>query len=476
MRPAIRDSRPLAHESRRPAWRGCPRRRLILRDDTLGLLLKGYAWAPGVRERQAADGPPTTRLLGRPVLARVCAEFRRTFDGLRGREVTLFDEGALVLARAVADWVGVPGYGAAAAERLARDCVSMVDGFATPGPRHLRARQARARQEALLRGAVVGARARGTPIGAGARDRQAGPTEAGSGTQAESGGSLAERTATGAGAGTPARADMDTAAAANTATAPAPAPTATTAPAPGARSRKSEGPGGPGTGGTEEQPRPAADQPTPAGAPAPAGPPRTPFEAVMAHRGVDGAPLDAGTAAVELLNILRPTVAITWFATFAAHAMRDAPELRRRLAADDPAGLAASFAHEVRRFYPFVPFVGALAPDGLVVGGRSVPGGTMLLLDVFGQNHDPGLWDEPFRFVPGRFLGAPPGRDALIPQGGGPPEGHRCPGEDITIAVLTALARELARLDFTVPAQDLRVSLRRIPARPRDGFRLGVPR
>ncbi|MER7521098.1 cytochrome P450 [Streptomyces sp. NPDC126499] len=409
-------------------------------DHTLALLLKGYDWLPAVRRRHDGDGAVATRLLGRPVrvlhgpeavsffyderharrggalpgpvldtlfgrgavhtldgpehrarkalflswltdpeavaalTARVCEEFRETFARLGGREVSLFDEGALVLARAVGGWAGLPGHDAASAERLARDCVAMVDGFATPGPRHLRARRARARQEALLRAAVVRARE---------------------------------------------------------------------------------------TGSWESRAREGA-----------AAPPRTPFEAVVAHREADGSALDAATAAVELLNIVRPTIAITWFTTFAAHAMREDPALRRRLADDEPAGLATSFAHEVRRFYPFVPFLGALAPDGVVLDGEPVPRGTMLLLDVYGQNHDPALWDEPFRFVPDRFLGASPHPQGLIPQGGGPREGHRCPGEDITIAVLSALARELALLDFTVPDQDLRIPLHRIPTRPRDGLRL----
>ncbi|MFJ9824860.1 cytochrome P450 [Streptomyces sp. NPDC101160] len=420
-------------------------------DNTLPLLVKGYTWLPEVGRRQDAGGLVRTRLLGRPVrvlqgpglvaffyderharrsgalpgpvldtlcgrgavhtldgpehrtrkalflsqltetarvralTACVCAEFRETFDGLRGREVTLFDEGALVLARAVSRWAGLPGYRAADAERLARDCVAMVDGFATPGPRHLRARRARARQEELLRRAVVRAR--------GSRE-------------------------------------------------------------PGKRTS------GHGAAGEQREAGNAA---------------RTPFEAVLAHREADGSLLDPATAAVELLNILRPTVAITWFTTFAAHAMRDAPELRRRLAADEPVGLATSFAHEVRRFYPFVPFLAALAPEGVELQGEPVPHGTMLLLDVYGQNHDSALWDEPFRFVPDRFLGAAPHPDTLIPQGGGPREGHRCPGEDITIAVLSALTRELARLDFTVPDQDVRIPLHRIPTRPRDGFRMRVP-
>jgi fatty-acid peroxygenase len=54
-----------------------------------------------------------------------------------------------------------------------------------------------------------------------------------------------------------------------------------------------------------------------------------------------------------------------------------------------------------------------------------------------------------------------------VPQGAGDPRtGHRCPGEDVTVALLSALAVRLARLGYTLPEQDLRISLRRIPARP----------
>jgi fatty-acid peroxygenase len=58
-------------------------------------------------------------------------------------------------------------------------------------------------------------------------------------------------------------------------------------------------------------------------------------------------------------------------------------------------------------------------------------------------------------------------------QGGGDPRtGHRCPGEQVVVA----LSVELARLEFDVPDQDLDISLRRIPARPADGVLLRVRR
>jgi fatty-acid peroxygenase len=95
----------------------------------------------------------------------------------------------------------------------------------------------------------------------------------------------------------------------------------------------------------------------------------------------------------------------------------------------------------------------------------------MVLLDLYGQNHDPDLWPDPYRFDPGRFLDREPAPDELIPQGGGDARtGHRCPGEDVTVALLLTLSTRLARLDYEVPDQDLTISLRRIPARPRSRF------
>ncbi|KOU79143.1 cytochrome P450 [Streptomyces sp. XY66] len=401
-------------------------------DGTLSLLAQGYAWLPD-HMRASADGTVRTRLLGRrtvalrgpeavaffydeqhvqrraalpdPVLDTLFGQGAvHTLDGLahrvrkamflsllkddkgiealrehvllrwreavgRWREepeesVVLFDETARVLALAVCDWTGVPVTGAGGAQ-LARDCVAMVDGFATAGPRHLRARHARKRQEEAL-------------------------------------GRLVARV----------------------------------------REQRETAPDG------------------------------SALDVVARHRDADGAVLDPRPAAVELLNIIRPTVAIAWFVTFAAHALHRWPEHRGPLRGDTSGHLATGFAHEVRRFYPFAPFVGGLAARDLQWRGEIVPAGTLLLLDLYGQHHDPQLWAHPYRFDPHRYAAGESLRH-LIPQGGGDAaEGHRCPGEDITVTLLTALVTELAGLDVHVPDQDLTIPLSRMPTLPRSGFRL----
>lgn len=99
------------------------------------------------------DGVPAPAHLAGP-------EWHTAMAGCRGQEIGLFDEVVYVLARAVGTWTGLPGADDATTRRLARDCVATVDGFAKLGPRRLRARRARARQEKLLWRGVEDARAR----------------------------------------------------------------------------------------------------------------------------------------------------------------------------------------------------------------------------------------------------------------------------------------------------------------------------
>lgn len=213
-------------------------------------------------------------------------------------------------------------------------------------------------------------------------------------------------------------------------------------------------------------PDPAAGSPVPPGSPA---------DLVARYRDTEGEPLDPRVAAVEVLNLLRPVVAVCWYVAFAAHALHRWPETRERLRSGD-AEQTAAFGHEVRRFYPFAPFVGGRATRDLAWQEVPIPAGSLVLLDLYGQNHDPRLWPNPYVFDPERFLDRQIGAFDLVPQGGGDPRtGHRCPGERTTVALLNTLTARLAALDYEVPRQKLDVPLHRIPTRPRSGFVL-VPR
>ncbi|NAZ84369.1 cytochrome P450 [Kineococcus sp. R8] len=182
-----------------------------------------------------------------------------------------------------------------------------------------------------------------------------------------------------------------------------------------------------------------------------------------------GRPLPDRVAAVELLNVLRPTVAVAWFVAAAGRALAEHPGWRERIA-DGDAGALAAFCHEVRRVHPFVPVLAARARTAQDVEGVRVPRGGFVVLDVHGTTHDPRHWPDPDRFDPGRFLDATPDPDTLVPQGGGDvATGHRCPGEGVTLTVLAVAVRALARLPFSLPPQDLGCDDSVMPTRPRSG-------
>jgi fatty-acid peroxygenase len=187
------------------------------------------------------------------------------------------------------------------------------------------------------------------------------------------------------------------------------------------------------------------------------------------HRDEHGRLLDDATAAVELLNVLRPAVAVARFFSFAVLALYEHPEWRARVRNDDAA--LERFVQEVRRYYPFFPAVGGRVLTGFEWRGYTFTKGTWVLLDLYGTNHDPRIWADPEAFRPDRFAGWDGDPFTLIPQGGGSHgEGHRCPGEDITVALMKTAVRHFASLAYDVPRQDLTIDLARLPALPRSGL------
>ena len=195
------------------------------------------------------------------------------------------------------------------------------------------------------------------------------------------------------------------------------------------------------------------------------------LHAIATYRDAKGKLLRPKIAAVEVLNVLRPTVAVARFAVFAALALHEHPQCRDKLRRGGDAYLEL-FVQEVRRYYPFFPFVAAKVRKSFEWQGQKFPKGRRVLLDLYGTNHDARDWQSPEIFRPERFGQWQSNLFDFIPQGGGDVRvTHRCPGEGITVEVMKTLVRFMTQsMRYDLPRQDLRYSLSRVPSLPKSGF------
>lgn len=193
--------------------------------------------------------------------------------------------------------------------------------------------------------------------------------------------------------------------------------------------------------------------------------------AMAFHKELHGGQLDTQMAAVELINILRPIVAISTFITFTALALYKHPEYKEKLLTGNSNNLEM-FVQEVRRYYPFTPFLGARVRKDFIWNECEFKEGMLVLLDIYGTNHDSRIWKNPYEFLPERFKERNDNLFDFIPQGGGDPaKGHRCPGEGITVEIMkTTLDFLVNKIEFEVPHQDLSYDMSKIPTLPKSGF------
>lgn len=177
--------------------------------------------------------------------------------------------------------------------------------------------------------------------------------------------------------------------------------------------------------------------------------------------------MDEDVAAVEVLNIIRPIVAIAIYIAFTAQALIQYPEESKKLITKGSKQYQY-FVQEVRRFYPFFPFQAAITTKDFTWNGYHFKKETLTILDIYGTNHDPKIWDNADQFFPDRFNNWKESPFSFIPQGGGDHlGGHRCAGEWITIKVMNVCLDFLVnQLSFSVPKQNLEFNLTKFPTLP----------
>ncbi|MCM3722846.1 cytochrome P450 [Solibacillus isronensis] len=186
------------------------------------------------------------------------------------------------------------------------------------------------------------------------------------------------------------------------------------------------------------------------------------------HRDLEGNLFDQEVASVEVINILRPIVAIAVYITFSALAAHHYPEERKKLQSGNEKN-TQMFVQEVRRFYPFFPFAAAEVKTDFTWKDYTFEKGTLTLLDLYGTNHDTNIWGNPEVFQPSRFENWDGSPFSFIPQGGGDYYlGHRCAGEWVTIEMMKlSLDFLVNQMTYDVPEQDLSYSKVSIPSLPK---------
>ena len=194
------------------------------------------------------------------------------------------------------------------------------------------------------------------------------------------------------------------------------------------------------------------------------------LEEISHYRDEKGNLLESEVAAVELLNLIRPIVAVAVYITFAAVALYENPAYKVKIALDDDEGEKVRFNEEVSRYYPFAPFIGAKVKKNFIWRNYAFKRGTLVLLDLYGTNHDKRLWKDPFTFNPERYKKERKSAYNFMPQGGGSTKGHRCVGEHITLAMMNVALDVLTKkISYELPPQDLSYSISTIPTIIRSG-------
>lgn len=187
---------------------------------------------------------------------------------------------------------------------------------------------------------------------------------------------------------------------------------------------------------------------------------------------LNGELLPLEVAAVELLNIIRPTVALTVWMSLMGHALFSEEGVYNELKADFD-DLQDPFIQEMRRYYPFFPMLPAIAVDDVEIDGYHIPKDSWTILDLYGTNHDERTVNHPEKFDIKRYLGKAEDISyeeeyEMIAQGGGKfREMHRCAGEWITLHSMRVFSDQLVnKYELTIPEQDWTIPMNQFPTFP----------
>lgn len=124
---------------------------------------------------------------------------------------------------------------------------------------------------------------------------------------------------------------------------------------------------------------------------------------------------------------------------------------------------------ETQRLHPILPLVGRLLHEPLRIGGQDLPAGVMVAPCIYLTHHRPGLWPEPERFDPDRFVGKRVSPYEFFPFGGGI---RHCIGAAFALYEMKiVLAQVLSRVTLrAAPGHKVHLVRRGITFAPSEGM------
>ena len=218
---------------------------------------------------------------------------------------------------------------------------------------------------------------------------------------------------------------------------------------------------------------------------------------ILAATTEGGRGITTAEAKMELHHIVVAGLIVwAWFVT-AILELAKHPELRDRLIGEIrthvPSGPMAletlarmhelqTISMEIRRLSPVVFVFFGKAKETFEFEGFTVPKGWAVLWGYRSSHIRPEIYADPEAFDPARF--SPPRAEqlrhehAFVPNGAGPPTGHKCAGFEFAPVFLQVFLVELYRAYDVAIAQpqDLALDWSKVPPEPKDGLRGRVQR
>jgi len=174
---------------------------------------------------------------------------------------------------------------------------------------------------------------------------------------------------------------------------------------------------------------------------------------MLQARHEDGSPMSDAEIRDELLTLLvagheTTATALSWTMERLTRHPEKLERLRAEVLDGEDEYLTATI-QETLRLRPVISIVVRRLTEAVEIGGYELPAGAGVTPCIHLLHRDPGIYPDPDRFLPERFIDNPPGTYTWIPFGGGV---RRCLGAAFAQFEMAVVLRELVRRHQIEPA------------------------